>query len=305
MTNRAAITPFASCIGPKIFNFRKYRSELRGSLVLPALLSLAHGGVAFAATAPALGTNAPFGLVSSSFTNTAAGTTIQGNVCYTSGPAVTPSIFGTVTVPCDPANGTDQNAAVANLNGQVCTPIAGALDAVVIGGGTPGTIPPGCYEMTGAMNITTGTTVTLNGAGVYVFRTSAGGALTTGANSNVVMSGAGACASDVFWVPTGAATLGANTSMVGTILAAPGITMGNLATLVGRALAFGGTVTTAGSTVTAPTCTPFAGNINANPVPTLAPILPSTAIPTLSQWATILLAGLMALGGFIAMRRKA
>ena len=57
------------------------------------------------------------------------------------------------------------------------------------------------------MDITLGTTVTLTGPGVYIFRP--GGALTTGDNSLVTLAG-GACANDVFWAPVGATTLGAN-----------------------------------------------------------------------------------------------
>jgi Ice-binding-like len=50
-------------------------------------------------------------------------------------------------------------------------------------------------------------------AGVYIFRP--GGALNTGAHSNVMMAG-GACAADVFWTPVGAATLRANAAPLAT-----------------------------------------------------------------------------------------
>ena len=117
----------------------------------------------------------------------------------------------------------------------------------------PEVFTPGCYSSGGAMNITVGQTVTLNGAGVYIFRP--GGALTTKANTQVVLAG-GACESDVYWAPVGATTLGANSAFVGNILDAAGITIGNLSTLIGRALAFGGTVTTSRDTITVPTCVP-------------------------------------------------
>ena len=78
------------------------------------------------------------------------------------------------------------------------------------------------------MTITTGTTVTLNGVGVYIFRP--GGALTTEADAGFVLAG-GACESDVFWAPVGATTIGANTPFVGNILDPAGITIGNLSTL--------------------------------------------------------------------------
>jgi len=145
------------------------------------------------------------------------------------------------------------------------------------------------------MNVTLSTTVTLNGAGVYIFRP--GGALNTGANSRVILAG-GACASDVFWAPVGATTLGANAAasltptFVGNILDAAGITIGHFANLTGRALAFGGTVTTDANTITVPTCAPFVGG-------------GGTDIPTLSEWAMVMLAALLAIAGFAAMRRQA
>jgi hypothetical protein len=142
------------------------------------------------------------------------------------------------------------------------------------------------------MNVTLSTTVTLNGAGVYVFRP--GGALNTGANSRVVLAG-GACASDVFWAPVGATTLGANAALsltptfVGNILDAAGITIGHFANLTGRALAFGGTVTTDANTITVPSCVASVAG----------------GIPTLSEWAMVMLAALLAIAGFAVMRRRA
>ena len=213
---------------------------------------------ASAQVAPSLGSLSTYGVASSTYTNTAAGTTINGDVCFTTGPAVTPTILGTSGA-CPASAGPDQTGALAILNGQPCTTLpAGNLDAVVIGANPPGVIPPGCYERVGAINITTGATVTLNGAGVYVFRSS-GGAVTTGANSNVVL-GPGACAGNVFWAPVGATTLGANSTFVGNILDAAGITLGNLAVLQGRALAFGGTVTTDANTITVPAACAAAGS---------------------------------------------
>ena len=211
-----------------------------------------------AATAPDLATSATYGILSSTYTNTAAGTTINGDLGYTTGPAVTPTMNGSTHVNDAPyaAAGLDQNSALANLNGQSCTSLgsgAVALNAVDLGAG-PGVFPLGCYSSDGAMDITTNTSVTLNGAGAYIFRP--GGALTTGANSSIITTG-GVCESDVFWTPTGATTLGANTKFRGTIIDVAGITLGKSASLIGRALAFGGTVTTDTNTITVPTCTGF------------------------------------------------
>ena len=245
-------------------------------LALAALLSASFG--VFAATAPNLGTEAPFGVVSTTYVNTSAGTVINGNLCFTTGPAVTPVVTGT-TGPCPLTAGPDQLAALATVNGQLCTPLpVGPLEGISIGGGPPGTFPPGCYTRAGALDISVNGVVTLNGAGVYIFR-STGGALTTGANSRVNLA-AGACASDVFWAPVAATTLGANAApspiptFVGTILDAAGITLGQFANLSGRALAFGGTVTTDASILTVPACAPFVPPIN----PTIAKSFSPTSI---------------------------
>jgi hypothetical protein len=79
------------------------------------------------------------------------GSTINGDVCYTTGPGVAPTISGATVTPCPPATGTDQDSALANLNSQSCTSIgaAVALNTISIGGGAPGTFPPGCYSSTG------------------------------------------------------------------------------------------------------------------------------------------------------------
>ena len=254
----------------------------RTGLALVALLVVSAS--AFAQTAPNLGSLAPFGVVSSTFTNTSAATSITGNVCFSTGPAVTPMTSpGATYGACPVAAGPDQLAALATVNGQLCTSLpVGPLEGISIGGGPPGTFPPGCYFSAGALDISVNGVVNLNGAGVYIFRSS-GGALTTGANSRVNLI-AGACASDVFWAPTGATTLGANAAptltatFVGTILDAAGVTLGLNANLSGRALAFGGTVTTDASVISVPTCAPFVPPVAAPPTiaKTFAPASIST-----------------------------
>ncbi len=230
----------------------------------------------FAATAPSLGAESTYAIVSSTFTNsnTAPQTVINGDRCDTTPPGTAPlTTTGTITTGgCDPATGTAQSAALNNvtdgLNTQACTTIAGTLNGVIIGANPAGMFPPGCYAVTGAMNITTGTSVTLDatapgGAGsVWIFRST--GALTTGASTagfpSVVLAN-GATASNVFWAPAAATTLGANFALsltptfVGSILDAAGISIGHFTNLSGRALAFGGTVLTDANTITVPPST--------------------------------------------------
>ena len=280
--------------------FRK--QSLLAGVGLAALAALAPFSNASAQAQPPLGTTSTYGIVSSTFTNSNAApqTIINGNVCFTTGPTTPPlTITGTTTSPCPPATGVDQGLALADINGRLCTSLgagAVALDAVIIGTNPPGTIPPGCYSSGGAMNITLSTTVTLSGAGVYIFRP--GGALDSGANSRVVLAN-GACASDVFWAPVGATTLGANATLsttptfVGTILDAAGITFGRFANLTGRALAFGGTVTTDANTITVPTC-----------VTGVSPAA-IVSVPSSSVWSLLLLAALLVVAGVVGMRLRA
>jgi len=292
-------TRHVACNATERIQLRRTHADVPAGIGLVMLLCLALSDVASAATAPPLGTTSTYGVVSSTFTNsnTSPQTIIDGDVCFATGPTTPPlTITGATSTPCSPQTGLDQGAAAANANGQLCTFLgSGAitLDSVVIGGNPPGTIPPGCYTSGGAMLITATTNVTLNGAGVYIFRP--GGALSTGANSNLLLAN-GACASDVFWVPVGATTLGANDALSptptfsGNILDAAGITIGHFANLTGRALAFGGTVTTDAVTITVPTCTSVIGNGRVNPA------------PTLSAWAMAILLAFLAIAGFAAMR---
>jgi hypothetical protein len=200
-----------------------------------------------AATNPVLGTASPFVILSSSYINTTAGTTLNGNLGYTSGPAVVPTINGTTNVNYSQA-GTDQGTALTSLNSQSCTysfpvgPINLATDTTH---GAIGVYAPGVYCITGAASIGTAG-ITLNGNGTYIFRPT--GAFTTVANSIVKVSG-GASSCDIFWTPGQATTLGANTTFLGTDIDDSGITIGNTVNWSGRALSFGGTVSTDSDTI--------------------------------------------------------
>lgn len=277
-----------------------------GSLASLGFAALLFAAVpAQAAIAPNLGSNQTFGVISDTYTNTAVGTTINGDICYTTGPAIVPTIFPVTLVnppaACTPQNNIDFDIALSLVNGQPCTdvgPGAIALDSYDSGHG-PGIWFPGCYETAGAMNITVGQTVTLNGNGVYIFRSAA---LNPAANTNFSLLG-GACEGNVFWAPTGT-TIGANSTFVGTILDAGGITIGDTVTLRGRALVQRLlTVSTDKDTISIP------GVCDAPVVdpPGVPPVVPpvAPAVPTMPQWAMIILAALLAAAGFAAMRRRA
>jgi Ice-binding-like/IPTL-CTERM motif len=287
VTGSTTMTPDAVAMLRRV---RRRTLRLPVGLGFIVVLAFSCNNAARAQTDPDLGTDSTYGLVASTFTNTNLATTVNGDVCFTTPPGTGYTENGTQISPCSAPVGTDQAAALTTLNGEPCNPLgAGAvtLDTVVVGVHPPGTIPPGCYSISGAINITTLSTVTLSGNGVYIFRST--GPLGVGASSAVALTN-GAAAAHVYWTPGSAATFGASASFVGTIIA-DGITFGNLATLTGRALVFSGTVTTDANTISVPAPAP--------------PPPPLFSAPTLSQWALFLFAGMLAAAGFVVVRRRA
>ena len=147
---------------------------------------------------------------------------------------------------------------------------------------------PGTYCFSSTANLASNGTLTLRGAGTYIFQI--GSSITAGTGSNVVfLDGADPC--DVFWQVTEAATLNGVT-FVGTVVAQAGVTVGVGATLIGRALTTAaGSVTMAGtntlggcSTIIVadtPTATPTDTNTATN-----TPTATSTATATSSATET-------------------
>jgi LPXTG-motif cell wall-anchored protein len=239
--------------------------------------------IASAATSPGLGAANSFTILSGSYVNTTPGTTISADLGYTTGPAVAPTVGGTTHVADGTYNqaGIDQGNALSFLNSQPCTynfP-SGPIDlATDVTHGPVGVYTPGVYCLTGAADAVSSGTITLDGAGTYIFRMD--GALTTGANSIVTgINGASAC--NIWWTPTQATSLGANSTFLGTDIDAAGITIGSTVTWDGQALAFGGTVTTDNDTLTSPTC---AASRGVSPsTPTTTPGLPNTGTGSLAM----------------------
>lgn len=185
---------------------------------------------------------------------------------------------------------TDTTAAYLALAGRASAPIAPALGGQTL---TPGTYNAGAANLTG--------TLTLDGPGLYVIQaTSLTTASGPAASSVSLINGATAC--DLWWQVGSSAAIGTFSAMQGNMLALTSITIGTSASLNGRALARNGTVTLDTNNITACTGGSTPGFIVPGG-PTVAPS-PPVPTPTLSEWAMILLAGLMGIWGYFGLRKR-
>lgn len=210
-------------------------------------LAVLLAGTALAAASVNLGTAKSFAvLAGTTITNTGA-TTIKGDVGLDPGAAVTG--FTTVTL-----SGTQHLADAVALKAKtdLVTAYNDAAGAKPVNqvptelGGT--TLKPGVYA-SATLGLTG--TLTLDGAGVYVFQ--AGSTLITAPGSSVKLTN-GASACDVYWQVGSSATLDTTTSFKGTILALTSIALNSGVTLQGRALARNGAVTMIHDTIDSSSC---------------------------------------------------
>jgi type VI secretion system secreted protein VgrG len=242
-----------------------------------------------------LGTAANFGVLAGSTVTNTGPTVVTGNVGVWPGTAITGFPPGSIFPgsgflhSADPVAQQAQSNLTAAYN-DAATRVCGT----VIPGGLLGglTLTPGVYCM-GAGDLTG--ILTLDGAGVYIFQMAS--SLTTAAGSSVALiNGAAACG--VWWQVTSSATVGTTSAMAGNMLALTSITMNTGASLGGRTLARNGAVTLDSNAVTA-----CSGGPGPAVPPPLAVPPPGTSVPTLSEWAMILIAGLLAIAGLNAIRR--
>jgi len=112
------------------------------------------------------------------------------------------------------------------------------------------TLEPGVYDV---WAVALNGTVTLSGAGVYIFRSASSLPVSVGAKV-ILTNGADAC--NVFWRMVAGMTIGAWAEMVGTIISDTAITLWAGATLQGRAFSQSAQVTLINNQITKPTCNP-------------------------------------------------
>lgn len=145
------------------------------------------------------------------------------------------------------------------------------------------TLLPGVYTATSSALMTGPLNLDAAGDPNAVFLLQIGTTLTTGSTSSVVLlNGAQAC--NVFWQVGSSATLGTNTTFVGTILARTSITALTGASFYGRALARNGAVTLDTNTFADPGCA-IAPTVSPTASPTVTPTVTPT-VPTVTPTVT-------------------
>lgn len=247
--------------------------------------------------AQSLGSAVTFAIVGGSAVNAnGTGSIINGDVGVSPGTSITGFPAGATVVPPFTTHANDGMAIAAQtsvtalytslVGAGPCSPLGMQLNGVMVG--------PGIYCFSSTADLAATGTLTLNGAGTYIFEV--GSALTANVLSNVLLiNGADPC--DVFWQVTSAATIN-GTSFAGNIVAQAGVTLGAgtlplPVTLTGRALATAaGNVTLAGfdtvggcSAAETPTDTPSSTATN-TPSSTATGTPSSTATDTPTNLAT-------------------
>lgn len=208
------------------------------------------GSAALGPTGVALGTNlSPFAvLAGTTVTNTGA-TTIAGDLGVSPGTTVTGA--PTVTGATHAGNATAL-AAQTDLTTAYNDAAGRTTGAISLSGDLTGlTLAPGLYTSTSSLAITGAMTLTALGNTNAVFIIQMASTLTTGAGSQVILTG-GAQASNIIWQVGSSATLGTNSVFKGNILANTSITANTGASVDGRLLARTGAVTLDTNVVDAP-----------------------------------------------------
>ena len=222
--------------------------------------------IARAATRVSLGSADNFAVLAGSTITNTGSSVINGDLGLTPGSSVTGFPAGTI-------NGAQHIADTQAIQAQ--TDLTSAY--IVAEGQAPlATIPTelgGTTQKAGVYDSTAGTfsitgTLTLdaenNPDAVFVFKT-ASTLITDGSSSVKLINGAQAC--NIFWQVGSSATLGANSTFKGNIIALMSVTLTTGVKLDGRALARNGAVTLDNNVITKTTCTV------AVPTPTPTPII--------------------------------
>jgi uncharacterized repeat protein (TIGR01451 family) len=220
--------------------FRGLFARLGAIALLAAFLTAAPFHASLAQVAPSLGTAQPFAVLGGSTVTNTGSTIITGDLGVSPGTAVTGFPPGIVTGgTIDETDAASAQSATTTAYNNLVSQACGTTISADLGGMT---LTPGVYCSASSMGLTG--TLTLDAGGnpnaVWVFQM--GSTLTTASNSSVlVINGGQPC--NVFWQVGSSATLGADTTFIGNILALASITLTTGANMSGRALAQNGAVT--------------------------------------------------------------
>jgi hypothetical protein len=214
---------------------------VRQAILIMCLLGF--GTPAVAQSAPPLGAAQTFVVLGAATVTNAGPTVIVGNLGVSPGTAVTGFPPGTIsggTIHSDDPAATsaqaDAHTAYADLLAESCgTNLSGLILGTSVGATT---LVPGVYCFASSAQLTG--TLILSGAGPYIFQI--GSTLITATNSAVVLTN-GATAANVFWQVGSSATLGVDSVVTGTVLAAVSITVDTGTNVEGRVIALVGAVT--------------------------------------------------------------
>jgi uncharacterized repeat protein (TIGR01451 family) len=222
-------------------------NQIRKHLAAAAAVVLTLLAAPSAVGAQTVGAAQSFAVVGGQSVTAACGATqtlIAGDVGVSPGTSITGFPACATTVPPFSTHANDaaavdaQAATLALYNSLVAlgpgTAIGDELSGQVLG--------PGTYSI-GAANLAANGTLTLSGAGTYIFKVAS--SLTANVGSRVTLIGVDPC--QVFWQVTSFATLN-GVNFVGNVVAQAAVTLGSSASLAGRALTTAaGSVTMAGS----------------------------------------------------------
>lgn len=192
-------------------------------------------------SAPSLGAAASFAVLGGSRVTNSGSTIITGNLGVSPGNTITgsPTVKVGATFRNDSTAREAQQDATAAYNDLAARPCGVDLTGQDLGGRTLGS---GVYCFSSSAQLTG--TLTLNAAGnsaaVWIFQMAS--TFTTAADSRVLAIN-GAQAGKVFWQVGNSASLGANSTLLGSIFALTSITLNNGASVSGRLLARAGDVT--------------------------------------------------------------
>lgn len=199
-----------------------------------------------AATSPTLGAVGSYSVLGHTTVTNTGPTTMPGDLGISTGGAPTgfpPGVVGppgTIRNPGDSLVAQNANTAAFGFIDQNCdTTYPGTKDLV------GSNLVAGVYC---ADAFTLSGTLTLNGTGVWIFKSAS--TLITSGTANVV--GGDAC--NVWWRQVSSTTLGTNTSLIGNVLSLTSINLQTGASLNGRALAQTGAVSLDSNIITGSSC---------------------------------------------------